>query len=104
MQWNDAYIPKIKDAKTSKDLLAIYQQMKDNAVLHYDFDKKEHNNLDLSELSLEDQKGVLLDLLNKNHLYVLQTEIDDPTYKVSEEDKKLNKDFFKKLYKDLDAE
>lgn len=98
MQWNEAFVPRILEAVDTKELQNIYKQMKEKAVLHYDFDSEEHDNLDLSELSLEEQKGVLLELLNKNHLYVLQSEIDDKKFAVSTEDKKLNKDFFRKLY------
>ena len=98
MQWNEAFVPRILEATTEKDLQAIYNQMKEKAVLHYDFNPEEHGNLELSELPLEEQKAVLLELLNKNHLYVLQSEIDDKKFAVSEDDKKLNRDFFKKLY------
>lgn len=100
MQWNETYIPKIKNAKTSDELKIIYNEMKEKSVLHYDFDKSKHENLELEELPIEQQKEILLDLLNKNHLYVLQSEIDDLTYSVLEEDKKLNRDFFQKLYKE----
>jgi adenine-specific DNA-methyltransferase len=40
-------------------------------------------------------KKFLLEGLDKNHLYVNYKEIDDEEYGVSEEDKKLNKEFYK---------
>lgn len=100
MERNEVYIPKIRAAKTTDELQEIYADMKENAVLHYDYDKSEHDNLDLDELTINEQKSILLNLLNKNHLYVLQTEINDPSYSVSDSDKILNKDFFKTLYKE----
>ena len=43
---------------------------------------------------LERQKRLLAELLNKNQLYVCLSEIDDKDFKVSKEDKRLNKLFF----------
>jgi len=40
----------------------------------------------------------LIDLLNKNQLYVNLSEIDDGQFKVSEEDKKLNREFYGDAY------
>jgi len=50
---------------------------------------------DFEELSMKDQKRFLLECLDKNHLYVNYSEIDDEEYGVSEEDKKLNREFYK---------
>jgi adenine-specific DNA-methyltransferase len=49
---------------------------------------------DFADLSIGDQKRFLLECLDKNHLYVNYSEIDDEEYGVSEEDKKLNKEFY----------
>ena len=43
---------------------------------------------------LEKQKHLLAELLDKNQLYVNLTEIDDADFKVSEEDKALNRKFY----------
>ncbi|OQX64475.1 MAG: type III restriction endonuclease subunit M, partial [Anaerolinea sp. 4484_236] len=40
------------------------------------------------------QKHLLVQLLDKNQLYVHLSEIDDEDFKVSEEDKELNKAFY----------
>lgn len=45
---------------------------------------------------LEKQKRLLAELLNKNQLYVNLSEIDDKSFQVSKEDKRLNKLFFGK--------
>jgi adenine-specific DNA-methyltransferase len=49
---------------------------------------------DFADLSIENQKRFLLECLDKNHLYVNYSEIEDKEYGVSEEDKKLNKEFY----------
>jgi adenine-specific DNA-methyltransferase len=51
---------------------------------------------DFADLSIENQKRFLLECLDKNHLYVNYSEIEDEEYGVSEEDKKLNREFYGK--------
>ena len=46
------------------------------------------------ENGLEKQKKLLIELLDKNQLYVNLSEIDDAKFNVSEEDKSLNKAFY----------
>ncbi|MCG2769906.1 MAG: hypothetical protein L6435_16240 [Anaerolineae bacterium] len=46
-------------------------------------------------MSLDGQKRFLLQVLDKNQLYVNLSEIDDTDYRVSEEDKRLNRMFYK---------
>ncbi len=50
--------------------------------------------LEGGKTGLERQKRLLAELLNKNQLYVHLSEIDDRDFKVSKEDKRLNKLFF----------
>jgi len=49
---------------------------------------------EFEQLSLEEQKQFLIELLDKNQLYVNYSEIDDKDYAVSETDKRLNKMFY----------
>ncbi|MBI4359889.1 MAG: hypothetical protein HY564_02245 [Candidatus Jacksonbacteria bacterium] len=57
------------------------------------FDK---NAADFAALSLKDQKRFLLETLDQNHLYIAYSEIDDAEYGVSEEDKRVNREFYAK--------
>ena len=41
-------------------------------------------------------KNYLLEIIDKNQLYVNYSEIEDVRYKISEEDKALNYSFYKK--------
>ena len=50
------------------------------------------------ENGLEKQKKLLAELLNKNQLYVNLSEIDDEDFHVSNEDKKLNREFYGEGY------
>jgi len=70
--------------------------MKEKARLSYKIDIAafDKNAKDFTELSLENQKKFLLESLDKNHLYINYSEIDDEEYEVGAEDKKLNKEFY----------
>ena len=96
MKYNEAFIERIRNAKDTKAILAIWEEMKIRSFLNYnvDINRMDANIAEFKELSLAKQKEVLMDILNKNQLYVNLTEIDDQDFKVSEEDKKLNKLFY----------
>lgn len=97
MKLNEAFVEKIRDAETTDELLNIWEEMKYNGFLSYRVDPKlfDENMEEFKVLNLEEQKKLLLETLDYNDLYVNYSEIDDAIYGVSEEDKKLNKDFYK---------
>ena len=94
-QANHAYVDKIQEAKTPKDLQAIWKNMQDNAFLSYRIDPKtiDLNSADFTALKLEDQKRFLIEVMDKNMLYIPISEMDDETYGISDYDKKLNRQF-----------
>jgi len=96
MEWNESYMDKIQEAETSEELLEIWNDMKKNAFLSYKVDEKlfDENMDDFKKLDLEEQKKLLLECLDHNNLYVNYSEIDDKQYKISNEDKELNKKFY----------
>lgn len=96
-KWNNNFVEKIDKAKTKEKLQELWGSIQEKAHLSYKVDIAtfEKNAKDFDDLSLEDQKRFLLECLDKNHLYVNYSEIDDEEYAVSEEDKKLNKEFYK---------
>ena len=96
-KWNQLYIEKTQNANSKDEVSSIWKEMQDKAFFSYrlDFNKFEANIKEFEELSFENQKRFLFDVLDKNHLYVNYSEIDDEEYKISEEDKKLNKLFYK---------
>ena len=94
MEHNESFVSDIKKAEHTKALLIIYEKMKKEAFFRYEVDLSKFDSKDFTELPLKEQKQALLECLDKNHLYVNYSEIDDTTYKVSSEDKKLNKEFY----------
>lgn len=97
IKYNEEAIDKIQDAKDTKTLLKIWEEMCDKYFLNYDVSIKKFNDnkKDFEKLSLSQQKKVLCEMLNKNQLYVNLSEIGDSQFKVSKEDKELNKKFYK---------
>jgi len=97
MKWNENFVDEIKQAKTSKELQRLWKMMKEKAHLSYKVDIAmfAKNAKDFADLSIGEQKRFLLECLDKNHLYVNYSEIDDEEYGVSEKDKKLNREFYK---------
>lgn len=96
-KWNENFVEKIRGAKTKDELKKLWEIMKKRAFLSYKVYVKAINSNAkyFADLSIEDQKRFLLECLDKNHLYVNYSEIDDREYGVSPEDKKLNKEFYK---------
>ncbi len=96
-EWNEKWVKKIREAKTAKELEEIWNELKDNTFLSWKIDLKifDENAKDFANLSVTDQKKFLIECLDKNQLYVNLSEIEDKEYRVSYEDIKLNKEFYK---------
>ena len=98
MQFNQYYIDKIQNAINKEELLTIWKEMKEKAFISYQFDKdtfdKQKNAFKTA--SIETMQRYLIEVLDKNQLYVNLSEIEDSSFKISEEDKELNYSFYKK--------
>ncbi len=94
---NEEAVDKIESVKTIDNLLKIWKEMVEHYFLSYDVDIKRFNDNqeEFKKLPIEKQKKLLVEMLNKNQLYVNLSEIDDAQFKVSKEDKELNKKFYK---------
>ncbi|MEK7611973.1 MAG: site-specific DNA-methyltransferase [Patescibacteria group bacterium] len=93
-KWNEEYEQAIRGGKTSKELLNIYKKMQMEAFFRYEIDLNKFDEKKFGELELKDQKQILIESLDKNHLYVNYSEMEDATYKVPAEKKKINKAFY----------
>ena len=87
---------KIEKAKTTETLNTIWHEIQKSDFISHKV-KPESINKNIKEfeaLSLEEQKQLLINVLDKNQLYVNYSEIGDKDYKISKEDKALNKQFY----------
>lgn len=107
MELNYQFIHKIENANDYEALTAIFEEMKNNAHLNYQADLnkvlKASYEMDgmprlvgFDELELHEQKKLLIELLDKNQLYVSYSEIKDRTLNVSETDQAFNRRFYEK--------
>ena len=96
MELNEKFVGDIQAAQTTEELLEIWEQMKKQSFLSYRIDPKDidRNVEEFKDLSIKDQKKFLMELLDKNDLYVNYSEIEDKQYGVSEEDVQLNRKFY----------
>ena len=100
MKYNAIYIDKIQEAKSSDELLELWQDISENSFLNWYVNHKRpkeaiNDFIQIGkEQGIEAQKKLLMELLNKNQLYVHLSEIADEDFQVSQEDQRLNKDFF----------
>lgn len=95
---NDKFTDEIEQAETTEQLKDIWGRMKATDYLNYKVDIKEvdANAESFDGLSLEDQKRFLIECLDKNLLYVALSDIDSNEYGVTEEDRRLTREFYRK--------
>ena len=97
MQYNQAYMDKIQVAQSSEELVALWQDIAENSFLNW-YVNEEMPQDAISDFiaidNLEAQKNLLVELLDKNQLYVNLSEIKDADFAVGAEDKRLNRAFY----------
>lgn len=93
---NEKYVSKINNCSTTEELEKLIDEIKDNALLNKEVNLELIINTidEFRNLELNEQKDVLLMLLDKNMLYLNYSEIDDETYGISECDKEFNNSFY----------
>ncbi len=93
---NQQWVDNIQQAEDSTALSAIWETMKEKAFISYKVNPNDidENAEEFGQLSLENQQRFLIEVLDKNVLYVNYSEIDDADFSVSENDKALNHAFY----------
>ena len=95
-KYNQTFVNKIKSAKDTKTVLNIWEEMKLKSFLNYNVDlqKQEAYIEEFKGLTLKEQKQHLVELLDKNQLYVNLSSLNDKDFAVSDEEKKVTQDFY----------
>lgn len=93
---NQNFVDAIEKATTDDELSKLYANILETDFISYKVNPKDidTNSEDFIKLSIDDKKKLLMELLDKNQLYVNYCDIDDETYKISEEDKAFTKSFY----------
>ena len=94
---NMNYIEKIQEA-SDDSLEDIYNELINNKFLNYrvDINAMQDNEDEFKTLSVDEQRNLLMEILDKNMLYVNYSDIEDETFEISEDDKKFNDSFYEK--------
>lgn len=93
---NEVFIEEIASAKDSKELLKIWEKMKNKSFIDYNVDiQKQDDNIDaFIKLTLSKQKQHLAEILDKNQMYVNLPSLYDQDFKVTADEKKVTQDFY----------
>lgn len=93
---NQSWIDEIVATETDEALVTLWEKMQQHAFISYKIEPMAINETvsDFQALSLDDKKRFLVEVLDKNALYVNTTDMDNQDFHVSEEDKVLTKLFY----------
>ena len=97
MEYNEIFMKRIQSAQSSEELLDIWRGMSNESFLKWYVKPEMPTEAEDHFIAIDDveeQKRCLVDLLDKNQLYVHLSEIEDEKFDVSEADKDLNKKFY----------
>ena len=93
---NQNFVDCIESANTDQELISIWDNMQKSGFISCKVNPKDINteSTDFISLSTVDKKMLLMELLDKNQLYVNYCDIDDETFNVSDNDKTFTKNFY----------
>lgn len=93
---NQNFVDEIQSASSLYEIKDIYLRIIETGFISSKLNPRNINDNaeDFYALSLEDQKCFLMELLDKNLLYVNYCDIDDEEYAISDEDKEFTRNFY----------
>ena len=93
---NQTIVEKIESAISTEDVVNIYKQIVKTGFISSKVNPRDINeNIDdFYALSLDEQKCFLMELLDKNLLYVNYCDIDDQEFDINDNDKQFTKSFY----------
>ena len=93
---NQSFVEEIQTARDFETIWSIYKRMVASGYISYKVDPADIDNAvkDFAALSLANQQKFLMELLDKNLLYVNYCDIDDEDFAISDADKKFSRSFY----------
>lgn len=82
----------VDNARSDKELLELLEKAKNSSFLSWRVETDKLNGFE--NLTIEQKKKILEKLVDDNTLYINYTDIDSEDYNISEQDKKLNREFY----------
>lgn len=95
---NEKFIQKIQSCRQVEELESLIQEIKESAYLNFqvDIEKVTERNFGYGLLSLDEQKSVLINVLDMNQLHLSYSEIEDSQYDIPDSVKSFNHSFYQK--------
>ena len=92
---NQNFVERIETA-TDDELIEIWEDMLDTGFISCKVNPRDIDleSKEFTDLSLDDKKRFLMEMLDKNQLYVNYCDMEDEAFAVSEEDKAFTKSFY----------
>ncbi len=97
MPYNAIFVARIQAARTSDELVQLWRDMARESFLNWYVNPEvpEEAVADFIAIGdIEKQRALLMELLDKNQLYVNLSEMEDEDFRVGDEDKVLNRAFY----------
>ena len=105
MELNACFVHEIQKAQSNEELEKLFAVMKTEAHLNYQVALENvlsaeyevdgiFRKVAFSELELHEQKQLLIEILDKNQLYVNASDMDDSDLNISESDKAFTRSFY----------
>ena len=93
---NQKYVEDIQMATTDDDIVSIWKEILKTGFISCKINPGDIDMEDVAftELCLDDKKRFLMEMLDKNQLYVNYCDMEDETFAISEEDKAFTKSFY----------
>lgn len=93
---NQFYINELHEAKNQKEIEKVLEKIHDSDFLNLkvDLQKIFEENEKFYKLTLDEQKSILIQVLDNNQLYLSYSEIDDDQYEIDEDTKAFNASFY----------
>ncbi len=97
-KYNKTFIEQIEKAKSTNTLLEIWEQMKAKSFLNYNVDikKQEEHIEDFKKLDVAEQQQHLIEILDKNQLYVNLSSLNDTDFACTNKEKQVTKNFYQR--------
>ena len=96
MSWNDAWVSRIMSCNSKDEILNIWKDLRARAFLSHRFESSmfEANLEEFAALELSKMQSLIIEILDKNFLFVNFADIDDEDYGIKPLEKALNISFY----------
>lgn len=93
---NEEFVDEIKRANSNVELNIIYDKMAETGFISCFADKEKINDIfkDIDSIDMDSLKKILIEILDKNQLYVNYEDMKDEDFNVSHNDKKFTESFY----------